>query len=343
MTQPDHDRFAGILDILSSRQQPLCPDPALQEAIGQCIDLELDQLPLPGHGDTLQRWQILARVAQQDLSLAKLYESHTDAVAILHELDAAHLQPAGVGAVWAAEPPYARVLASLEEEGSVYLSGTKAWCSGATQLDWALITAWTDQSLQQLAIVDLHQTTVTIGNQGWQAVGMAATASVEVNFQHARADRVGAPGDYLNRPGFWQGGAGVAACWYGAATGLADRLRHHCQRRSDPHALAHLGAVDAALSGAAAALRECAHWIDAHPAANAQVPVRRARAQVEQAADQVLQHVGRAMGATPFCRDAGFARLAADLPVFMRQSHAERDLAELGRLVTEQAAPQWRL
>jgi len=53
--------------------------------------------------------------------------------------------------------------------------------------------------------------------------------------------------------------------------------------------------------------------------------------------------VGRAMGATPFCRDARFARLAADLPVFLRQSHAERDLAELGRLVTAQDDPGWQL
>ena len=119
-----------------------------------------------------------------------------------------------------------------------------------------------------------------------------------------------------------------------AAEALADYLREHCrQPRPDPHAEAHLGAVDAALCGAAAALRECAALIDAHPLADAEFAVRRVRAQVEEAAGQVLTHVGRALGATPFCRDSHFARLSADLPVFLRQSHAERDLAALGQLV----------
>jgi len=43
-----------------------------------------------------------------------------------------------------------------------------------------------------------------------------------------------------------------------------------------------------------------------------------------------LQHAGRALGAATLCHDAQVARLMADLPVFMRQSHAERDLAALG-------------
>lgn len=42
-------------------------------------------LPLPGRGRTLERWSALAAVAAEDLSLAKLFEGHTDAIAILAE------------------------------------------------------------------------------------------------------------------------------------------------------------------------------------------------------------------------------------------------------------------
>jgi len=340
----DPEPLAAILERADQRAQPLRQDVALQEAMQRCITLGHDRLPLPGNGDTLQRWQTLAEVASHDLSLAKLFESHTDAIAILHELDCAHLQPWGIGAVWAAEPPHARVQVSHDGHGAAQLNGTKAWCSGAAQIDWALLTAWGDHPQPQLVIVELEQPQVTVGTQGWQAVGMAATASVEVSFAEAPALLVGAPGDYLTRPGFWQGGAGIAACWYGAATGLAGYLRRFCQQRqNDPHALAHLGAVDTALTSAAAALRACAQRIDDNPAADAQLPVRRVRAQVEHGCEQVLHHVGRAMGATPFCRDARFARLAADLPVFLRQSHAERDLAELGQLAVQQGDPEWSL
>jgi hypothetical protein len=101
--------------------------------------------------------------------------------------------------------------------------------------------------------------------------------------------------------------------------------------------------VDAALLGASAALRECATWIDAHPLDDARLPVQRIRAHVEMAVEQVCRHVGRALGATPFCRDPQFARLAVDLPVFIRQSHAERDLAQLGQLLTHRTTEDWSL
>jgi hypothetical protein len=54
---------------------------------------------------------------------------------------------------------------------------------------------------------------------------------------------------------------------------------------------------------------------------------------VEEAATAVMNHATRTLGAGPLCRNARFARALADLPVFLRQSHAERDLAALGELV----------
>ncbi|MBQ0744136.1 MAG: acyl-CoA dehydrogenase [Pseudomonas sp.] len=340
----DLQRLAAILDVIAKRPQPLRHDAELQVAMRVCVEQGLDRLPLPAGGQTLQRWQALASVAGHDLALAKLYESHTDAIAILHELDSEHLLTDGLWAVWAADPPYARLNVGLDAEGVARLQGRKAWCSGAAQIDSALITAWDEQNQPRLVAVNLHQRQVAISDQGWQAVGMATTASVEVQFDQAQATLVGGCDSYLSRPGFWHGGAGIAACWYGAAAALGQALKAHCAKRTeDPHAQAHLGAVDATLCSAAGALRDGAQWIDQHPRQDAQWVVRRVRAQVEQAADEVLQRVGRALGATPYCRDPHFARLAADLPVFMRQSHAERDLAELGRQVASADHLTWQL
>ena len=41
--------------------------------------------------------------------------------------------------------------------------------------------------------------------------------------------------------------------------------------------------------------------------------------------------------------DNHFARLSADLPVFLRQSHAERDLAALGQRIAGQSCEVWAL
>lgn len=314
----------------------------IEQYLRDLIAAGKDRLPLPGGGNTLQRWRALAQVAAIDLSLVKFYEGHTDALAILAELAPQHPPGEGLWAVWASEPPHARVRAERMSDGQLRLHGTKAWCSGAAQVDHAVVTVWGANDEPWLAAVNLRQPGIEIIDGAWQAVGMAATASLDVRFDGAVTQVICAGDGYLQRPGFWQGGAGIAACWYGAAARLSEYLRDG--HKTDPHALAHLGAVDASLSMAAASLRECAHWIDTHPTRNAELPVRRVRAQVEHTVEQVLHHVGRALGATPFCRDRHFARLAADLPVFVRQSHAERDLADLGALTRHPSqAGDWYL
>ena len=314
------------------------------EVLQALVDADLANLPLPGQGATLQRWRMLAAVASHDLSLAKLFEGHTDAHAILAELGAPTPAAGSTWGVWCAEAPDARLHASAPSpDGTLTLHGLKAWCSGAASLSHALVSAWNDAGEAILAAVALDQPGVAVSDQGWQAVGMAATASVDVRFNAARGVQIGAKGDYVARPGFWHGGAGIAACWYGAAAALGEVLRAACRDKAERaadgpgtpdegtlHRRAHLGTVDVALSSAAAVLHDAAAWIDAHPERNARLVALRARLVAEDAATHVLHAVPRALGAAPLCRDAHIAHLVADLPVFMRQSHAERDQATLG-------------
>ena len=291
-------------------------------------------LPLPGSGGTLQRWHALAELSAVDLVLGRLAEAHADAVAILAELGGP--SPDGLWGVWAAEPPSARVEARRTDGGWV-LTGHKAWCSGARLLDRALVTAHADDG-RRLFAVDLAGLETAPGS--WQAVGMAASDSGTVELPGVPAEPVGGPGAYLDRPGFWHGGAGVAACWYGGALGAARVLLAAARDRPhDPHALAHLGAVDGLVAGLAAHLAVAAAEIDADPAGDgAQLRAARLRARVEAGATEILDRVGRALGAGPLCLDPVQAQRAADLPVYLRQSHAERDLAGAGALAVLEAA-----
>lgn len=315
---------------------------ALGNALKALQEEGLDQLPLPGKGETLARFSRLAQVAGHDLRLCKLFEGHTDALAIIAELNSP-LPPLGsTWGMWAAEPPNAKV--QVRREGHrLVLDGRKAWCSGASVVSHGLLTAWDEQGRQQLVAVQMDQPNITVTDEGWHAVGMAATGSVEVLFDGASGIAVGGPGDYLKRPGFWQGGIGIAACWYGAAQRLAEALREHCSKRPDPHALAHLGAVDSVLNGAACVLRASAEQIDREPTADARQLAQQTRACIEEAVEQVMRHVGRAVGAGPYCKDSHFAQLMADLQVYVRQSHAERDLAALGELVAGDPTGRWQL
>ena len=304
------------------------------QLVGDALAQGRLDLPRPGHGRTRERLLALAALGRQDPVLARLGEGHADALAILAELGRAELSggSSGLWGVWAAVP--ASVTAA-RSDGEWRLTGDRPWCSGAGLCTHALVTATAEDGVRLFA-VDVDDPRVRPLDGTWPAVGMAGSDSRTVRFTAAPARPVGGPGQYVDRPGFWHGGVAVAACWYGGALGIADALPAAAgQRPLDPHALAHLGAVDVALGCARAVLLEAAALIDADPAAPAQRLALRVRATVELAATQVIDHVGRALGAGPLCRDAAHAHRVADLTVYLRQSHAEADLAQLGAILTE--------
>lgn len=329
-------------------------DPALR--LRQLVAQGLDALPLPGAGRTLERWRALAAVAGHNLSLAKLYEGHTDALAILEELDNGpggreRVGAGGIWGVWASEGSDARVSIesdSTGELGAVVLRGVKHWCSGAGTGSHALVTAWDPaESCSQLVRVDLAQPGVEVYSDQWKAVGMSGSASLQVRFHAVRACRVGAAGAYVSRPGFWHGGAGIAACWYGAAVALADAFHQSISQGTpalrSPFRLAAAGRVDVMLQGVSLMLRQTAGWVDQHPFEDASLAALRVRLAAARCATQVLEEVGAAWGPTPYCADAAFAEMAADLPVFVRQSHADRDYAALGEKLASREDDLWSL
>ncbi|MDQ1733973.1 MAG: hypothetical protein QOH56_224 [Pseudonocardiales bacterium] len=335
---------------MSSVEQPISAAlPTSSDTIGsrlrELVEPAADPLPLPGYGQTLVRWRALSRIAAEDVALVKLFEGHWDALAIMAELGAPEPPAATMWGTWAAEPPTARLMMSRTATG-VRLDGRKSWCSGAGTVDHSVVTAWDEDGNQCLFAVSLDQAGVEVTDEGWHAVGMGRSDSSDVLFHQVHAHQFGRPGDYTSRPGFWHGGAGIAACWYGATLPFVCALTELVERRSDPHAAAHLGAVTTSVAATRALLRESAAWIDENPFSDAQAVALRARAAAEHCAALVLDRAGRALGAGPLCRDGALAQRFADLPVFVRQSHAERDLAELGRITaTGRAEPadEWLL
>ena len=293
-------------------------------------------LPLPGSGATWERWAALADLAGEDLSVARLGEGHADALAILAELGGPRPEPGQRWGVWAASPPGPNVTAS-EAGGRWRLRGAKQYCSGARVCTHALVTAAAEDG-QRLFAVRLDGLEPDTGS--WPATGMAGSDTLDVGFPDVAAEPVGPPGGYTARPGFSHGGAGVAACWYGGARAVAQALAGAAAKRDiGPHALAHLGAVDIGLRTVRSALRQAAADIDADPADLRGRGERRAlgvRALTEAVASDVLSRTGRALGAGPLGHDEVHSRAVADLTVYLRQHHAEKDLARLGALVAEE-------
>lgn len=336
--------------------------------------------PKPARGETRVLWELLASTAAVDVGVARVLEPHLDALAIIDQadrqscrqsdrqangqssvrapgvaLDAIDATSESSWGVYAAEGPGVRVTATPDAGGWV-LEGVKPWCSLAAHVSHALVTAHTGEGSRRLFAVNMGGPGVHAAEGPWVSRGLRQVVSAPVRFEHARAVPVGADQWYLTRPGFAWGGAGVAACWWGGAVGVARTLAAAARgREPDQLALAHLGAVDTALTAARATLAETARLIDSlaetarlsdslandssnrgQPAGTAHTPnpavlARRARNVVAIAAETVLTHVAHALGPAPLALDEEHARRVSDLQVYLRQHHAERDEASQGR------------
>ncbi len=305
------------------------------------------RLPFPGRGDTAGRWRALQDIAVDDLTAARVLEAHADALAVFAEATAAGLDVPSPSAdllwgVFAAEGPRVRVDAE-RSGGEWVLRGAKPWCSLAGRLDRALITAHLPSGGRGLFAIDLtHPDVVVHPPTGWAARGLTDVPSTGIELAGCPADPVGPDGWYLRRPGFSWGAMGVAACWLGGAIGVA-RALHRATRNRQPDQIAsmHLGAVDAALTASREVLAAAARAVDAGRADGSAGALwaARVRAVVAATVDDVLDRVGHALGPAPLAFDADHARRVADLQLYVRQHHAERDEAALGSLV--RSLPSW--
>ena len=285
-------------------------------------------------------WPVLAALATLgavDLTTARVVEPHWDAVAILEQAgDAGPGAPSGATwGVYAAAPPGPGLAASRSPGGTWQLSGTKQWCSLADRVSHALVTADVAGEGPGLFAVSLHDPGVSVDAAAWVSRGLRDVTTSTVVLSDVPASPVGPPGWYLDRPGFAWGGMGVAAVWFGGAAALAGALWHAAGRREpDQVALLQLGACDVLLHGALLALRDAAAAVDGGRAEGVagRLLAARVRAQVAACAEEVLTRVGHALGPGPLALDAEHAARVADLTVYLRQHHAERDLAALGRL-----------
>jgi alkylation response protein AidB-like acyl-CoA dehydrogenase len=319
-----------LSSLLTEPPRPRAPEPPATRLAAM---LESDEvaLPAPGGGDTVARWAALARWGRADLPLGRLAEGHTDAVAILRELGG-RAHPHACYGVWAARP--GGVGAELSGDPR-RLTGTVRFCSGARDLDRALVVAAAPEGMR-LVDLALDQPGVHPVEDSWAAPGMRASDTLDVVFDDVPVPDdalVGPPDSYLARPGFWWGGGGVAAVWLGGAAGVLDDVLPFVG--TDQHRLAHVGALHAELQAVDALLVRTAETIDADPTDAHRTAVWTARAAAEHLCRSVLDRAPLVGGAAGLAGSATLGPRLADLQVFIRQHHGERDLAALGAAVAE--------
>jgi hypothetical protein len=277
-------------------------------------------------------------IGREDLALARLAEAHFDGIAILAEAHRTSA-PEAIYGVWASEKKGEDLI--LEPNGSSFLlSGIKRFCSGAGIVTRALVTVNEPQQLLVDVALNADDDRVRFDESQWTTNEFVATHTSTAVFSKVPIQSweiIGPHRWYLDRLGFWRGACGPAACWAGGGLALADFARQ--VKYQDPHALAHLGAIQAAAWGLRSLLVQAGCEIDAGTDTweKARALALGVRHLVEQSCTDILRRFARAYGPRPLISEESISRCYRQLDLYLRQSHGERDLEILGRDVSGKA------
>lgn len=344
MTPPALNHAHRLPEQLRAELTSAAPDP--RAILRRAPDVVAELRPAAGT-TLLSLWEGLAALGSLDLTVARTLEPHLDALTILEEaaIPADRFPADATWGVFAAEGRGTRLTASPSADGSWVLSGRKPWCSLAGILSHALVTAWTSPTERRLFAVALRSPRVRVESGTWVSRGLENVVSSAVDFDDAPAVPVGEDGWYLRRPGFAQGGIGVSAVWWGAASSLANRVHAACSERTpDQIALYHLGRCEMRLHATGTLLAATARDLDADPpreASEAWPTALRVRGTVHEACEATLEAVGSVLGPGPLTQDEVCSRMVADLRIYAQQHKPERDVAGLGQALLDGEPASW--
>lgn len=284
----------------------------------------------------LNQWDALATLASTDLAAARMVEPHLDAQIIAAEAGLAELTQEGTWGVFAAERGGMRLLAHPQNDGSFLLDGHKPWCSLAAQLSHAIVSAEIEGQRQTFA-VELTAPYVIPEDDPWVARGLQEIPSGSARFYDAPATAVGAPQWYLERAGFAWGGIRVSACWFGGALGMAQIALAKAQKLSKNSAAAEqlIGSLVCEMMNCRALFEAVAPAVES----GADLSHKHSWSLALSARNSIylstqkIQQLSRELAGPAFLTaHPRFAKLDADLTVYLSQHHGGADFQALGEL-----------
>ena len=273
---------------------------------------------------------VLRLLGSADLSVARLFEGHVNAVSLVQRYgEPAQLQAlservsgGGLSAVWGADDAEGlRVVGGHRHT----LQGRKILASGAGFVTDPLLTAKADGG-QVMCLLHLGMDE-KVDLSGWNALGMrsSATGAIELSgISLARANMIGSAGDFMRQPHFSGGAWRFCAAHVGATERLVDLFRDHLVARGrgdDPYQLQRLAQCIASAKTARHWVEEAAGRlsVDGADPGNVVAFANLTRMVTERCALDVMEAVQRGVGLTSFIRPHPIERISRDLATYLRQ------------------------
>ncbi len=308
-------------------------------------------------------FELLRRMGRANLSVARLFEGHINAVKLLCLYGESRLRarifPAvrdgALLGVWGADGP--RPLRYAPFGDHLRLDGEKVFASGLGLVRFAIVTLredTSDEGPSRLALLEVSDPQRQ-DPSAWKASGMRATASGRFDFAGMAFDPdqfVGRPGDYEREPHFEGGIWRYCAAHLGGAEALVDLWQHALaarKRLDDPMQLTRYARAVSLCRAMTSLLRETSQTVEAavnsDPAATdaAVADALLARQFVEESCVEILQLAEKSLGTAAHVRRTSIERIRRDLSMFLRQAAPDAKLLKAGRLLAAAGAgsPPW--
>ncbi len=306
-----------------------------------------------GADDPTRTARRLMQIAGANLSAARLYEGHVNALRIV-EMHGAQQQRARVAAdvqagaflgVWGADG------ADPLREVGTQLQGAKIYASGLGTVTHAIVSVSGDDA-PRIGMVGV-QDPARQSPEGWTMSGMRATQSGGYNFsgiETAQIDWIGDAGCYFSEPGFVSGVWRIAALQLGATLGLLDAAARYLRGLDRMEAEAQLARLTPPLMRALAAetfVVRAASFAEGRDIRNRREQgvalSASARLLTEEIAQQAIVAVEQSVGLTHFDAQSETGRIAADLAVYLRQAARDALLLRVGAHAFNRHSSVWEM
>ena len=274
----------------------------------------------------------LIGLGRTDIPLARLAEGHIDALRILDQADR-RAQDEALYGVWASRSQQTGIRATPAGADRLRLEGVLRFASGAGLLDRALVPVWLSDGSHRL--IDLAVAELPVDASQWftGAMTVSRTHQVTVDVEVGVDDQIGGLDFYLQRPGFFPGGVGVAACWIGGAARVLD-LVHALQQQPSPAQQIRLGRMRVDLAVGAATIRATAALLDRAEAESAELAWQalstEARSGAAEAVRRLITEARLVTGPAGLAMHEGLAHAIPDLEIYVMQQNSDGDASFLG-------------
>jgi len=294
---------------------------------------------------------VLRLIGSGDLSFARLFEGHVNAVSLVRRYGtraqlaalAADVAAGALSAVWGADD--ATGLKFVSEGDGTRLQGRKILASGADLVTRPIVTAGAPDG-QIMCLLNLPAD-IEVDLSGWTAQGMRSTATGTVELSGASVggdEMVGSVGDFMRQPHFSGGAWRFCAAHVGAMERLVELFRQHLvarRRGDDPYQLQRVALCVAAAKTARFWVEEAARRLgdeDNDPAAIVAF-ANMTRMVVERSALDIMEAVQRGVGLGSFIRPNPIERICRDLSTYLRQPVPDLAMSDAARSWLNSATP----